>query len=383
MDLQGKIDLLGMAAQYDICRGCGTRSNRVKDDLGRWIYPAVRPDGVRVNLLKILQTNVCENDCFYCAQRSGHDIRRSRLAPDELARAFEQLRSRGRVEGLFLSSGLCGGADRSMERMLATVEILRARYEFGGYIHLKILPGADDGCIEAAIKMADRVSVNLEAPNARRLARISGSKDFRREIQVPLQRAHQWRRRLGRRVSITTQFVVGAAEESDRELLSTASGLYKGLSLSRVYYSAFQPVSGTPLEGHPATPVWREHRLYQADFLLRQYGFAYEELVFDQTGFLPREADPKLTWALAHPEFFPVDLNAAGAQALLRVPGIGPVSARRIMERRRQGTLHELKHAVAGSANRKRAAPFVLLDGKRPEYQLALWDSVITRGAVS
>ena len=373
MDLLQKIDLLGAAARYDLCRGCGTRSERVRDDLGRWIYPAVRPDGRRVKLLKVLQTNVCENDCFYCAQRSGRDTRRSHFTPDELARAFDQLLHGNRVEGLFLSSGLCGGPDRSMERMLATVELVRRRYQFRGYVHLKILPGAEDAAIEAAVMMADRVSVNLEAPSARRLARISGTKVFERQILEPLRKAHRLRRELGRRVTITSQFVVGAADESDREILSTASSLYNELRLARVYYSAFQPVSGTPLADHAPTPAWREHRLYQADFLLRQYGFAYEELVFGRDSLLPREADPKLVWARCHPEFFPVELNTAERHMLLRIPGIGPVSVQRVLDRRRQGTLHDLKEVVSNRADRHRAAPYVLLDGRRPDFQLSLW----------
>jgi predicted DNA-binding helix-hairpin-helix protein len=391
VDLQQKIGLLGGAAQYDICRGCGTHSSRVRDDLGRWIYPAVHPDGKRVNLLKVLQTNMCENDCYYCAHRSSGNVRRSAFTPDELAATFCRLVSARRAEGLFLSSGICGSVDRSMERMLATVEILRRRYAFRGYIHLKILPGAQDACVEAAVKMADRVSVNLEAPNARRLQRISHSKQLSKQILGPLTLAHRLRRELRReprceprreprrdvrrpRLSITTQFVVGASDESDRELLSTTSGLYKGLQLARVYYSAFRPIEGTPLEGHPSTPAWREHRLYQADFLLRDYGFAYEELVFDADGRLPRKADPKLTWAQQHNEFFPLELNTASETDLLRVPGIGPKSARTILTRRRQGRLCDLHHAVLGAGNARRAAPFVLLDGKRPDYQLPLWE---------
>jgi len=374
MDVWRKVEALGEAAQYDICRGCGTHTSRVRDDVGRWIYPAVRPDGKRLSMLKVLQSNYCENDCAYCAHRSGRDCRRTSFSPDELARIFDRLARQGRVEGLFLSSGVWGGSSRATERMLDTVSIVRRRYHFDGYVHLKILPGADDASIEASVRMASRVSVNLEAPNAARLRAITQAKDFDRDLLGPLRTADRVRRQMGRAVSITTQFVVGASDEPDRELLASAAALYQYLRLARVYYSAFQPVQGTPLEDHPPTPTWREHRLYQADFLLRQYGFRFQDLGFEQDGNLSRDRDPKLDWALRHPECFPVEVNSASRAWLLRVPGIGPVSARRIMGRRRQAALRDLDHLGITAAGARRAAPFLLLDGRRPSFQLGLWE---------
>lgn len=376
MDTLQKIDLLGGGARYDICRGCGTRTSRVRDDLGRWIYPAVRPDGVRVSLLKVLQSNVCERDCAYCANRSQRDIRRVSFSPDELARTFDEMVRRRLVEGLFLSSGIYGSSARATERMLATVELIRYRYRFGGYIHLKILPGADDASIETSLKLAQRVSVNLEAPSAHRLRAISGTKDYGDELWGALRKAHQLRHDTGEPVSLTTQFVVGAADEADREILATTAKAYRELGLARVYYSAFQPIRDTPLEDHPPTPTWREHRLYQADFLLRRYGFLFGDIVFDQDGNLPHHADPKLLWARRHPEFFPVEVNTGNRNRLLRVPGIGPISASKIMNRRRQGALQKLDHLGLIGAIAKRAAPFVLLDGRRPTFQLSLWESL-------
>ncbi len=375
MDIRQKIDLLGEAARYDICRGCGTHTSRIRDDIGRWIYPAIRPDGRRVALLKVLQSNICEKDCAYCANRSGRDTRRTSFTPDELARTFDELVRRRLAQGLFLSSGVWGSAAQATERMLATAELLRRRYAFQGYIHLKILPGADQASIEMALKLAQRVSVNLEAPNPQRLATLSGSKDFFRELLQPLCQAHRLRQELGRPVSLTTQFVVGAAGETDQELLATTVQLYQELRLARAYFSAFQPVPDTPLEGHPPTPAWREHRLYQADFLLRAYGFALDELVFDANGFLPRERDPKLAWALSHPEYFPIEVNTATLIQLLRVPGIGPKAAKKIVSRRNKGTLRELHHLGLAAAEAQRAAPFILLAGKRPPYQLPLFSS--------
>jgi predicted DNA-binding helix-hairpin-helix protein len=373
MELAAKVDMLGEAAQYDLCRGCGTHTNRVRDDIGRWIFPAIRPDGKRVSLLKVLQTNVCRNDCFYCANRAGRDAPRTTLGPDELARLFAELVRRNRVQGLFLSSGIPGHANQASERMLATVELLRRHYQFKGYIHLELLPGADDAIVEASVRLADRVSVNLEAPNAQRIHALCGSKDFAGELLSPLQHAEAWRRRLGRPVSMTTQFVVGAAGEADQEILATSARLYRELRLARAYYSAFQPVRDTPLENHAPTPLWREHRLYQADFLLRQYGFTLPELVMDAQGNLPHTGDPKTLWAHRHPERFPLEVNRASLDELLRVPGIGPRSSQRIINWRRQGALRELRQIDLAGADAKRAAPFILLDGKRPTFQLPLF----------
>jgi len=373
MDLWQKLDVLGQAAQYDACQGCGTQMHRVRDDIGRWIYPAVRPDGKRVRLLKVLQSNACQNDCAYCAHRSGRDTCRVTFQPDELARAFAELVQRGHAEGLFLSSGVCGRVDQATERMLATVELVRRRYQFRGYVHLKILPGADEASIAESIKLADRVSVNLEAPSAARLSALSRNKDFEKQLLGTLEMAHRLRSALAPSVSMTTQFVVGAAGESDREILATATRLYRDLGLARAFYSAFQPIPETPLEDHPATPLWREHRLYQADFLLRQYGFAFDDLIFDETGNLPARADPKLLWALAHPERFPIEVNSASREELLRIPGIGPRFANRILKRRREGKLRDLTHLGLPQALAERAAPFILLGGKRPAFQPTLW----------
>jgi predicted DNA-binding helix-hairpin-helix protein len=373
MATEGKLALLGQAAQHDLCAACGSNASRKLDDIGRWIYPAVMPDGRRVNLLKVLQTNVCDQNCYYCANRSGRDVPRASLKPEELAQSFDLLQRSGRAIGLFLSSGICGNAGLASERMLATVELLRKRYEFKGYVHFKLLPGVDDAIIEAALKVAQRVSVNLEAPNSERLQALSGSKRFTSDLLVPLKRAHNLRQQLGLPVSMTTQLVVGGANESDREILSTAATLYQQLGLARTYYSAFQPIRDTPLENHPATPAWHEHRLYQADFLLRCYGFRYQELVFDGYDCLSRRADPKTAWALAHPERFPIEINRVTEQELLRVPGIGPRSAKRILDWRRQTTLRDLGQIRLAGADSQRAAPFILFDGHKPPYQLTLW----------
>jgi predicted DNA-binding helix-hairpin-helix protein len=241
-------------------------------------------------------------------------------------------------------------------------------------VHLKLLPGATRGQVERAGQIAQRVSVNLEAPSMARLSRIAPKK-LRDEVLDPMRWASEFMRRgRGRWASAgqTTQFVVGAADESDREILTTTSYLYSHLDLHRAYFSAFRPVPRTPLEDKPFTPAWREHRLYQCDFLFRMYGFAMDELVFDEAGRLPRDADPKMMWARAHPECFPIEVNRASRQDLLRVPGIGPRSAARILRVRRGARLTSLSDLRKVGAVGARAAPFILLAGRRPPYQLAL-----------
>jgi predicted DNA-binding helix-hairpin-helix protein len=377
MDLESKIQTLGESAQYDLCNACGA-ATRQRDDLGRWIYPAALPDGKRVRVLKVLMTNICEKNCYYCAVRASRDVPRTSFTPDELARAFDRLHRADLVDGLFLSSGVCGGSDSTMDRMLACVELVRGRYAFPGYVHLKLLPGASEGQIERALQLAHRVSVNLEAPNAERLAAIAPRKSFFEELARPMAIAKRLIDASGGRLAPagqTTQFVVGAAGEPDREILATTARLYHDLDLKRAYFSAFQPVPGTPLDGRPATPAWREHRLYQADWLLRFYGFAFEDLVFDVGGDLPRNADPKRLYAQAHPELFPLEVNRASRDELLRVPGLGPISVGRILTWRRQGTLRDLADLNKAGAIANRAAPYVLLDGKQPPHQLPLWEA--------
>lgn len=376
MDIHDKVAALGQAARYDLCgQACGTQATRVRDELGRWIYPAALPDGRTVKLLKVLQSNACTNDCHYCANRSGRDVRRLSFSPDELARAFDQMHRQRLVQGLFLSSAICGRPGPAMDRMLATVELVRRKYQFQGYVHLKVLPGVSQGHLEQAARLASRLSVNLEAPSSQRLARIAPGKSIG-ELVTPLRQVHRLQLESGGRMvpgGQTTQFVVGAADESDRELLHAVARLYQEIDLRRAYFSAFQPVPNTPLDGHAPTPLWREHRLYQSDFLLRRYDFSFEDLIFDQNDNLSSTSDPKSTWAAAHPEAFPVEVNRASRSQLLRVPGIGPRSAGRIIHWRRLSKLRTLTDLRKAGVVIRWAAPFVLLDGHHAPYQLELW----------
>lgn len=359
-----KMQQLVDAAKYDTCLVCGSAFHKQAGPLGEWIYPTTLPDGRTVLMLRILQTNACSYDCTYCVNRAGRAFKRYLLRPEELAQGFHELASRGLVYGLFLSSGVVG-TDRTQEQLITTAEILRGRYRFDGYVHLKIMPGASEDLIARAMELADRVSVNLEVPSAEHLRQLSARKDFDSELLGTMRTIGRLLGRDGIRCKDhSTQFVVGAAGETDAQILGTVWRLTHEVRLARAYYSAFQPVPATPLEGHPGTPLRREHRLYQAEYLLRRYGFAYEEFVFDARANLSLALDPKLVWAMHHPERFPVEVNSAALEVLLRIPGIGPLSARRLIRERRRGRLNSLEDLGAVGAIARRAAPFVLLNGK-------------------
>jgi putative DNA modification/repair radical SAM protein len=370
LDVLQKIQILGESAQYDLACACGG-TGRIRGSQDRWIYPSTLPDGRNVFLLKVLLSNVCTNDCRYCVNRAQRSFRRISFRPEELADLFTRLWDQGRVGGLFLSSGVVGSADTTMERMIKVVEILRFKQRFRGYVHLKILPGTSFSLVERAVQLATRVSLNLEAPNQKRLSQIAGQKSFEEDLLLRMKWVQGLIRKTSPRTSKsqTTQFVVGAAGESDREILHQTEGLYREMDLARVYFSAFQPISGTPLERQPPTVPLREHRLYQADFLLRRYGFRFGELIFNQVGNLSADADPKMVWALNHPELFPMEVNRAQRSQLLRIPGIGPRSARKIVTMRAKGKFHSMKELRAAGVWVRRAAPFLLIDGRQNAIQ--------------
>ncbi len=325
-------------------------------------------------LLKTVLTNACERDCFYCPFRKSRNARRTRMTPDEMAKAFVQMYRAGFARGIFLSSGIRKDPVFAQDQILATAEILRNRFGFKGYIHLKIMPGAETAQVERALLLANRVSVNLEAPNPKRLARLSPDKRFNRELAGLSLIISRLRQETGKTVSQTTQMVVGPAGESDKELLSTARDLYKNLGLHRVYYSPFRPVRNTPLENHPAEKPERTRRLYQADFLIRDYGFSADDLIFDEKGRLAQGIDPKMAWARQHPEFFPVDLHKADYHQLILVPGIGPKTAENIIKHRWNNLLTPRDLTKLG-VKTSRAKGFVVIRGKPIENtnQLSLF----------
>jgi predicted DNA-binding helix-hairpin-helix protein len=342
---------------------------------------ATLPGGRRIPLLKTLLTSACERDCYYCPFRAGRDFRRATFKPEEFAHTYMALHKGGLTEGVFLSSGITGGGVNTQEKMNDTAEVLRRKLDYTGYLHLKIMPGAEKGQVERAMQLADRVSINLEAPNTHRLRLLAPNKQFFEELVEPLKWANEIRQTQspsknwkGRWPSTVTQFVVGGVGESDVELLSTTEQLHRQANLGRAYFSAFCPVTDTPLENVPPESPLRQHRLYQSSFLIRDYGFNLEDLPFNDTGNLPLDRDPKLAWADANLRERPVELNLAGRSDLLRIPGIGPRSADAILRARRQGKLsrYDLSSLKKIGANTTRAAPYILLDGKRPEFQLPL-----------
>jgi predicted DNA-binding helix-hairpin-helix protein len=332
-------------------------------------------------LLKTLLTSACEKDCNYCPFRAGRsETRRVTFSPDEMAKAFMDMRRAGAVEGLFLSSGIIGGGVRAQDKLLDTVDIVRRKHGFTGYIHLKIMPGSERDQVYRAMQLADRISVNLEGPTPQALSILAPKKRFVDELLTPLRWIEEIRRERpphegwnGRWPSSVTQFVVGAAGESDVDLLGVTHHLTRTASLKRAYFSAFRPVPGTPLEDRPAEDPWREHRLYQASFLFRDYGFDLEEMPFDADGRLPLDTDPKRVWAEANLRESPVEVNRADREALLRVPGIGPKGAEAILRARRRATLRSVGELRQIGVRTKDIEPFVLLDGRRPEYQLRLF----------
>ncbi len=377
MDSQQKMEILSRAAVLD-CEGppALTREQRKVQFLEQSRVYVTHPQRGKISVLRTMQTSACERNCYYCPFQAGRDYRRVSFKPEELAASFDQIQRKGLVEGLFLSSGIIGGGVKSMDTLLDTVDIVRRKYQYHGYIHLKIMPGAETGQIERAARLADRLSINLEAANENRLAALAPKKDYWQELLPPLYWLGQNQPQFDpwvKRPSLTTQFVVGPAGESDRELLTTAQTLYRQANLARAYYSPFNPIRGTVLEHAPKTPPLREHRLYQADWLLRFYGFELAELPFDEQGHLPLTTDPKLLWAQTHLSHQPIEINRADRTQLLRIPGIGPKAAETILTARRQGRLTELPQLKQLGVQTNRAAPYLLLNGRRADYQLPLW----------
>jgi predicted DNA-binding helix-hairpin-helix protein len=344
------------------------------------IYMAALPNGKRTPILKSMFSSACSRNCNYCAFRSDRDFRRETFRPDEMAESFSRIHRSGAVKGIFLSSGVMGNGVTTQDRLLDTVEILRNRMGYQDYLHLKIMPGAEKEQVRRAMQLADRVSVNLEAPTTAHLQKLAPQKMLLEELLRPLRWVEEIRRTepghqgwKGRWPSSTTQFVVGAVDESDVDLLRASQYLTHKLHLQRVYFSPFNPVRGTPLEGRKPLNLWRQSRLYQASFLIRDYGFGLEEFPFALDGNLPLNLDPKLAWAQANLSERPVDLEHADVQRLMRVPGIGPMGAKAIVRARRIGRLRGLKDLRRLGVAANRASPFILIKGQRPARQLALF----------
>ena len=344
--------------------------------LDECITNVVTPTGKKP-ILKTMMTTACERNCFYCPFRAGRSkTQRMTFSPDEMAGAFDTLQGANRVEGIFLSSGIIKGSVTTQDKIIDTVDIIRHRYEYKGYIHLKIMPGIEYDQLYRAMQLADRVSVNLEGPTQERLSALAPKKDFMGELLKMVQWAHFIRQehpyqKLARTV---TQFVVGAVGDTDQELLSLSNHLYRKLGLTRAYYSGFHPVEQTPFENLTPTDPLREHRLYQASFLLRDYGWSVDDLSFLEDGNLRIDIDPKRAWAERYLRTAPVEVMKADRSQLMRVPGIGPVGANAIIQARRLGGLTDLSQLRKLNIHApEQAAPFILLSGHKPFTQMSLF----------
>ena len=350
------------------------------------------PSGRRTTLLRILMTNACSFNCHYCPMRRDREMPRTLLKPEELVRIFLAARARGWCEGLFITTGIPGRPVKVMDDLIRVLELLRGRHRFRGYIHVKIVPGAEQAQVERITALATRVSVNLEAACGESLARIAPDKSFAATLATLEQaRALVNRNRAeetdgrphdalrpGGAAGMTMQLVVGATPDSDRTIIGRVSELYAGGGVHHSQFSAFRPIRDTPMADVRATPAMREHRLYQADHLMRGYGYSADELAYDDSGNLPLALDPKVAWALAHPERFPVEVRTATRSQLARVPGIGVATARRIVAERAATVFRGLADLRRLGVVTTRAAGFITLGGRRLQTlrwaeQLGFW----------
>ncbi len=356
MDVRAKLAILADAAKYDAsCASSGSKSTRAGSQIGSTegmgICHSYTPDGRCISLLKILLTNYCIYDCQYCVNRISSDTPRARFTVDEVVSLTMEFYKRNYVEGLFLSSGIIQNSDYTMEQLIAVAKDLRTVHHYGGYIHLKTIPNAAQSLIEEAGQWADRLSVNIELPTEGDLVQLAPEKKKPQIVgamqgikdkidETKQEQAAGFRPPRFAPAGQSTQMIVGATETPDVEVLKTASELYSGQRLRRVYYSAYSPIphADARLPGQ-APPLIREHRLYQADWLMRFYGFGAHEIVAEKDQNLSLEIDPKLAWALANRHFFPVDVNRASREELLRIPGIGVRNVKRILTIRKHKNL--------------------------------------------
>jgi putative DNA modification/repair radical SAM protein len=389
MDLEDKLAILADAAKYDAsCASSGSSGRKGgKNGLGSTdgvgICHSYTPDGRCVSLLKILLTNYCIYDCSYCVNRKSSGVRRARFNVDEVVRITMDFYRRNYIEGLFLSSGIIQNSDYTMEHLVRVAKTLRVEHGFQGYIHLKTIPEASRELIDEAGKWADRLSINVELPTQKGLddlapekelvtirrsmtriaEKITESKEEHKVRSTPLRHRLSMFARAGQ----STQMIVGADVSTDATILATASSLYREHRLRRVYYSAFSPIPSASESLPPISPpLLREHRLYQADWLVRFYGFSADELTTPAQPNLDLAIDPKLSWALAHRDVFPVDLNRAPKSALLRIPGIGVRNVKRILSIRRVHRIR-LEDLARLKVSVKRALPFVVTSDHNPD----------------
>ena len=393
MEVRTKLEILADAAKYDAsCASSGTNrrdssgsKTAIGSSGGSGICHSYAPDGRCISLLKVLLTNTCIYDCHYCVNRRSSDVRRARFTVNEVVQLVMDFYKRNYIEGLFLSSGIIRNPDDTMERVVEVARRLRVDHDFRGYIHLKTIPEASQELIDEAGRYADRISLNVELPSQQSLDRLAPEKNLRRtqeamggirtKIEADADRKKS-DRKAGRKRSgkdrhfvpagQSTQMIVGADEAPDRQLLERADVLYGAYRLKRVYYSAFSPIpSSSPVLPLKSPPLVREHRLYQADWLMRFYGYDVEEIAPDSQPQLDLEIDPKLSWALRNRATFPVDVNRAPRELLLRIPGIGVRSVNRILRIRRWSAIR-LDDLRKLRVPLNKSLPFVIAADYRP-----------------
>jgi putative DNA modification/repair radical SAM protein len=386
LDLREKLAILADAAKYDAsCASSGSAKRDSRDGKGvgstegMGICHAYAPDGRCISLLKILLTNSCIFDCHYCINRKSSNVRRARFTPDDVVRLTLDFYKRNYIEGLFLSSGIIRSPDYTMEQIVEVARALREDHDFRGYIHLKTIPDADPELVRMAGVHADRVSINVELPTARGLAQLAPEKDGARieaamkDMRGAIEDSADARKRYRSAPAFapagqSTQMIVGADSANDGEIIGRAAGLYDRFRLRRVYYSAFSPIPDAsavlPLR---RPPLLREHRLYQSDWLMRFYGFAAAEVAAaaGADGMLPLDIDPKLAWALKHRGSFPIDVNRAPRELLLRVPGLGVKAVDKLIASRRQRRLR-LEDVARLTVSIARLRPFLIAEDWRP-----------------
>lgn len=380
-----KLKVLAESAKYDVsCSSSGTVRRNTKGGLGNTvggmgICHSFTEDGRCVSLLKIMLTNNCIYDCAYCINRRSNDIRRATFTVNELTELTIEFYRRNYIEGLFLSSGVINNPDYTMERMVRVVKDLRLNHRYNGYIHMKSIPGASQELVNEAGLYSDRMSVNIEIPTEENLKLLAPEKDHTSVfkpmsyIQQGMLQSIEDRRKFRSAPRFvpagqSTQMIVGATNETDRDILKLSSAFYKRPSMRRVYYSGFIPVNSydTRLPVLKQAPLVRENRLYQADWLMRFYQFRADEIVDDAYPHLDLEIDPKLAWALRHPEMFPVDINKADYTMILRVPGIGVKSAQLIITSRKYGRLNAMQLKKIGIVMKK--AQYFITCNELPMY---------------
>ena len=381
MDLLKKLEILADAAKYDAsCASSGTvkrsslgESSGVGSTEGMGICHAYAPDGRCISLLKILLTNSCIYDCLYCINRRSSNVQRARFTPEEVVTLTLGFYRRNCIEGLFLSSGIIRSPDYTMEQVVRVAKLLREEHGFRGYIHLKTIPDASPELLLEAGKYADRLSINIELPTEAALTQLAPEKDLagirrsmgRMRLRIDEAKAEKQAVRFAP-AGQSTQMIVGADGSSDRSILDLSTNLYGSYGLRRVYYSAFSPIPDSSAILPPKkAPLLREHRLYQADWLMRFYEFKSDEITTDATGNLDLSMDPKLAWALQHREQFPMDVNRATREQLLRVPGLGVKSVDKLILARRHARLRMADLARLRLPMAK-VAPFVIAADHQP-----------------